>query len=112
MSYASQYTQSIDNPEQFWAEAASGLVWSKQWDQVLDKSDAPFYQWFSGGEINTCFNALDRHCESGRGSQAALIYDSPVTGQVRTYSYDGLLDEVARFAGVLRTNGVEPALGR
>ena len=106
MSYEAIYKQSIENPDQFWAEAASELVWTRPWDRVLDDSDAPFYQWFSGGEINTCFNALDRHCEAGRGSQAALIYDSPVTGQVRTYSYDELTDQVARFAGVLSEHGV------
>ena len=106
MSYLKQYQNSIENPELFWAEAASGLDWSKRWDRVLDDSRPPFYQWFDGGEVNTCYNALDRHCEAGRGAQAALIYDSPVTGQVRTYSYDQLLDEAARFAGVLKENGV------
>ena len=106
MSYKKQYQNSIENPELFWAEAASGLDWSKRWDRVLDDSRPPFYQWFDGGEVNTCYNALDRHCEAGRGAQAALIYDSPVTGQVRTYSYDQLLDEAARFAGVLKENGV------
>ena len=106
MSYQKQYQNSIENPELFWAEAASGLDWSKRWDRVLDDSRPPFYQWFDGGEVNTCYNALDRHCEAGRGAQAALIYDSPVTGQVRTYSYDQLLDEAARFAGVLKENGV------
>ena len=106
MSYQKQYQNSIENPELFWAEAASGLDWSKRWDRVLDDSRPPFYQWFAGGEVNTCYNALDRHCEAGRGAQAALIYDSPVTGQVRTYSYDQLLDEAARFAGVLKENGV------
>jgi propionyl-CoA synthetase len=105
-SYQEQYRQSIDNPEEFWAEAASALVWTKRWEQVLDESNAPFYEWFSGGEINTCYNALDRHCEAGRGGQAALIYDSPVTHQVRSFSYDELLDQVSRFAGVLKECGV------
>ncbi|NND57189.1 MAG: propionyl-CoA synthetase [Xanthomonadales bacterium] len=106
MSYQTQYKNSIEHPDQFWAEAAAQLDWTRPWDLVLDDSDPPFYEWFSGGEINTCFNALDRHCEAGRGSQAALIYDSPVTGQIRTYSYDELTDQVARFAGVLREYGV------
>jgi propionyl-CoA synthetase len=73
---------------------------------VLDDSSAPFYEWFTGGEINTCYNAIDRHCAAGRGDQTALIYDSPVTEQVRTYSYDELLDQVSRFAGALRGRGV------
>ncbi len=67
---------------------------------------APYYRWFTGGELNTSFNALDRHVRDGRGEQAALIYDSPVTGTSRTYTYRELLDEVARFAGVLRGLGV------
>ena len=107
MSYETTYRKSIESPDQFWAEVAAELDWSRQWEKVLDDSNPPFYEWFSGGEINTCHNALDRHCKAGRGEQAALIYDSPVTGQVRTWSYDQLRDEVARFAGVLRDNGVE-----
>ncbi len=106
MSYETTYRNSIKNPNEFWALVAADLEWTRQWDRVLDESDAPFYEWFSGGELNTCHNALDRHCNAGRGSQAALIYDSPVTGQVRTYSYDELRDEVALFAGVLAANGV------
>jgi len=106
MSYSEQYRISLDDPDRFWGEVAANLSWTKSWDKVLDTSNAPFYEWFTGGEINTCYNALDRHCESGRGEQAALIYDSPVTGQVRTYSYNELLDQVARFAGALRQNGV------
>jgi len=106
MNYKELYRNSIDNPEQFWAEAASGLDWSRRWDRVLDDSNPPYYEWFSSGEINTCHNAIDRHCEAGRGEQAALIYDSPVTDHVRTYSYDELRDQVARFAGVLKECGV------
>jgi len=107
MNYKSTYLKSIESPDEFWAEIAAELDWTRQWDCVLDDSNPPFYEWFSGGELNTCHNALDRHCDAGRGAQAALIYDSPVTGQVRTYSYDQLRDEVARFAGVLRSNGVD-----
>ena len=106
MSYQELYRESIENPETFWARAASELDWEKPWADVLDASDAPFYEWFRGGEINTCHNALDRHCDAGRGEQAALIYDSPVTGQQKTYSYSELRDQVARFAGVLAGQGV------
>ena len=106
MSYKDLYRASLETPDQFWAEAASGLDWSKDWDRVLDDSNAPYYEWFSGGELNTCYNALDRHCEDGRGQQTALIYDSPVTGQVRTFSYAELKDEVSRCAGALKQNGV------
>lgn len=101
------YTRSLSDPEAFWAEAAEQLVWDRKWDRVLDDSQAPLYRWFSGGRLNTCYNALDRHVESGRGSQQALIYDSPVTGTVRSYSYEALRDEVARLAGVLKARGVQ-----
>ena len=107
MDYRTLYRNSMENPEGFWADAAAELVWTKPWDKVIDDSDAPYYEWFAGGEINTCYNALDRHCEEGRAGQAALIYDSPVTDQVRTYSYSELRDEVAVFANVLQRNGVE-----
>jgi propionyl-CoA synthetase len=106
MSYQDLYRESLESPETFWARAATELDWSKPWQKVLDNSDAPFYEWFSGGELNTCHNALDRHCTAGRGAQAALIYDSPVTGQQKTYSYAELRDTVATFAGALAQQGV------
>ncbi len=107
MDYQTLYQTSLETPDEFWGDCASDLVWTKPWERVLDDSNPPFYEWFSGGELNTCYNALDRHCEQGRAQQAALIYDSPVTGQVRTYSYAELRDEVAVFANVLQKNGVE-----
>ncbi|MDH3587397.1 MAG: propionyl-CoA synthetase, partial [Gammaproteobacteria bacterium] len=78
-----------------------------RWDKVLDDSNPPIYRWFSGGRLNTCHNALDRHVANGRGDQAAIIYDSPVTGSQRTISYTELRDEVALFAGALVKNGVK-----
>jgi propionyl-CoA synthetase len=101
------YRRSIDHPEEFWAEAAAEIDWVKPWDQVLDGSRAPFFRWFAGARLNTCYNALDRHAERGRANQLALIYDSPVTDTVRGYTYRELRDEVARFAGALRRLGVE-----
>jgi len=106
MDYQTLYQTSLETPDEFWGDCASDLVWTKPWEKVLDDSNSPFYEWFSGGELNTCYNALDRHCEQGRAQQAALIYDSPVTGHVRTYSYAELRDEVAVFANVLQKNGV------
>jgi len=106
MDYPTLYQNSLENPQEFWADYARELVWTKPWDTVLDDTNPPYYEWFSGGEINTCYNALDRHCEQGRAQQAALIYDSPVTGQGRTYSYEELRDEVAVFANVLQMHGV------
>jgi propionyl-CoA synthetase len=104
--YQQLYRQSIDDPDSFWAEAAEQLHWYKKWDQVLALDTKPVPRWFVGGEFNTCYNAIDRHVESGRGEQAAIIYDSPVTGQQHTFTYNELLDEVSRFAGVLAKHGV------
>ena len=105
--YEALYRNSIDDPEAFWAEAAAGIHWDKPWDRVLDLDARPVPRWFVGGELNTCYNALDRHIDAGRGQQAALIYDSPVTGQKKTYSYNELRGAVAAFAGALRAQGVE-----
>src|ERR1700731_558763 len=103
--YAEAFERSLADPEGFWGEAGKGIDWYTAPPQVIDASNPPFYRWFAGGVLNTCFNALDRHVRDGRGDQAALIYDSPVTGTSRTYSYRELLDEVARFAGLLRDWG-------
>jgi propionyl-CoA synthetase len=105
-AYERDYSQSIDDKEAFWARAAADLVWTKKWTQVLDDSAAPFYRWFVGGELNTCYNAVDRHVEEGRGAQPAIVYDSPVTGTKRVISFAELRDLVARFAGVLAEHGV------
>ncbi|WP_054033190.1 propionyl-CoA synthetase [Desulfatitalea tepidiphila] len=105
-AYDAAYAESLNHPETFWAKAAQACHWYKQWDKVLDDSDKPFYHWFSGGVVNTCYNALDYHVENGRGDQAALIYDSPVTDTIKQYTYAQLRDEVARFAGVLIDQGV------
>jgi propionyl-CoA synthetase len=101
------YRRSLEDPEGFWAEAAAAIDWDEPWERVLDDSRAPFYRWFSGGRLNTCHNALDRHVEGGRAEQLALIYDSPVTGTKATFTYRELRDEVARFAGALAAQGVE-----
>ena len=105
--YDDVYKRSIEDPEGFWGEAAEAIHWTRKWDRVLDDSKAPFYRWFSGGELNTCYNALDFHVENGRADQPALIYDSPVTETKKTYTYAELRDEVARFAGVLADQGVK-----
>lgn len=102
------YRRSLEQPEEFWAQAAAEIDWVQPWERVLDDSRAPFYRWFAGGRFNTCHNALDRHVERGRADQLALIYDSPVTGTIRTSTYRELRDEVARFAGALAAQGVGP----
>ena len=104
--YAEAHRRSLHDPESFWAEQAGALHWTRRWDRVFSGT-ADRYQWFAGGRLNTCYNALDRHVEAGRGEQAALIYDSPVTGTVRRYTYSELRDAVARFAGALQAEGVK-----
>jgi propionyl-CoA synthetase len=104
--YDETYARSINDPEGFWGEAAEAIHWTKRWDRVLDDSNPPFYRWFVGAETNACYNALDRHVEGGRADQAALIYDSPVTDTVKSFTYRELRDATARFAGVLAANGV------
>lgn len=105
-SYDALYRRSITDPAGFWGEAAEAIDWFKPWDKVVDDSRAPFYRWFVGGELNTCYNALDRHVERGRADQVALIYDSPVTNTVSTFTFREMRDWVARFAGALRKLGV------
>ncbi|CAO3375601.1 propionyl-CoA synthetase [Azospirillum argentinense] len=105
--YNQIHARSLSDPDGFWGEAAEDITWIKRWDKVLDDSNAPFYRWFTGGVLNTCYNAVDRHVEAGRGAQAAIIYDSPVTKTVQTITYTELQDQVARFAGALRAQGVE-----
>ena len=104
--YAEEFRRSVTDPDSFWGDAARAIDWYREPSVILDSSNPPFYRWFSDGELNTCFNALDRHVRDGRGDQAALIYDSPVTGTARRYTYRELLDQVARMAGVLRDIGV------
>ena len=103
--YRDVFQASVDDPAAFWARAAEAVTWTRDPQRILDGDNPPFYRWFPDAELNTCANALDRHIAT-RGDQAALIYDSPVTGSKRTYTYRELLSETARFAGVLRGLGV------
>jgi len=104
--YDESFQQSIKDPEAFWGKAAEDIHWYKKWDKVLDDSNKPFYRWFVGGEMNTCYNALDLHIERGRGDRLAIIYDSPVTNTIKEYTYTQLRDETAKFAGALVDQGV------
>ena len=105
-AYEEAFRRSLEDPEGFWGEAAGAVDWYRPADRVLDDDRPPFTRWFVGGELNTCHNALDRHVEAGAGDRTALIYDSPVTDTVRSYSYAELLDGVARLAGALAGLGV------
>ena len=101
------FQRSVDNPEEFWAEAAKDITWYKKPEKGLDDSNPPFYKWFVGGKMNTCYNAVDRHVESGRADQTAIIYDSPVTNTIRKITYKELQTQVATFAGGLAGLGVK-----
>ncbi|HAD09936.1 MAG TPA: propionyl-CoA synthetase [Porticoccaceae bacterium] len=107
---AGEYKRCFDtareNPQRFWGEAARDVHWYKPPQTILDDSQEPFIKWFPDGTTNACYNALDRHVESGRGDQTALIYDSPVTGTKASFTYAELLIRVAEFAGALAGQGI------
>ncbi|HEX2705557.1 MAG TPA: AMP-binding protein, partial [Candidatus Lustribacter sp.] len=105
-TYAQVYAASIEDPEGFWGDAARDIDWITPPTRVLDDSGPPFYRWFPGATLNTCYNALDRHVENGRADQVALHYDSPVAGVKRSYTYAEVLGEVRRLAGALAGAGV------
>jgi propionyl-CoA synthetase len=105
--YAEEFRRSLDDPEGYWRDAAGAIDWITPPTRILDDSAPPMYRWFPDAELNTCYNALDRHVERGRAEQVALIYDSPVTDQVVRYTYEELRDQVAKVAGALRDLGVE-----
>ncbi len=104
--YEETYRRAMADPTGFWGEAAEAIDWERRWDHVLDATNPPFYRWFAGGRLNTCWNALDRHVAGGRAEQIALIYDSPVAATKQSWTYRALRDEVARLAGALRSMGV------
>ncbi|MEC8574333.1 MAG: propionate-CoA ligase PrpE, partial [Pseudomonadota bacterium] len=107
MSYSEVYESWKANPEQFWMEAAKAISWDSAPTKALtDKGDG-LYEWFADAKVNTCYNAVDRHVEQGRGEQTAIIYDSPITQTKREISYVELRNRVATLAGALRAKGVE-----
>ncbi|MGH3424271.1 MAG: AMP-binding protein, partial [Nocardioidaceae bacterium] len=105
-AYEAAYRASIEDPEGFWLAQAGLVDWIRKPTTALDDSDPPFYRWFPGASLNTCYNALDRHVVHGRADEWALIHDSPVTDAKRKLTYAGLLEQVAAFAGGLRGLGV------
>src|SRR6266480_2247028 len=96
-AYDDTYRRSLEDPDGFWAEAAADIDWIEPFEVVLDRTASPSPRWFAGGALNTCANAVDRHVGGGRADQLALVYDSPVTGVVRRFTFAQLRDEVARF---------------
>ena len=104
--YENLYQSSLKDPRAFWAERARELEWYREWDQVLDDSNPPFFKWFVGGKTNIVHNALDRHLKTYRRNLLALIWEGE-PGDTRTYSYFALNREVCKFANVLRSMGVK-----
>src|SRR5436309_3866046 len=107
--YDDLYARSINDPIGFWAEAAEEIHWYKKWKKILDDSNKPFYRWFAGAEVNTCYNAVDRHVANGHGDRIALIYDSPVTQTIQSFTFSELGIRVAKCAGALALLGVSKA---
>ena len=106
-SYDEAYNVSINKPEEFWAQAAEAVSWIKKWDVIFTSPKPQFYKWFEGAQMNTCYNAVDRHVESGRKDQVAIIYDSPVTNTVKKITYGEVLASVSLVAGMLEKAGVK-----
>ncbi|MBA1205235.1 propionyl-CoA synthetase [Pseudomonas capeferrum] len=111
MTYQHDYARSIADPAAFWAEQAEPLAWYRKPTTILQENPDGTHRWFADGRLNSCYLALDHQIEQGRGEQAALIYDSPVTGVQRTFTFNQLHDEVARLAGLLRKLGVRQGDG-
>ena len=106
-SYEKIFKQSLTNPEEFWSKAAEDVKWIKKFDKVIHTDGPPFYKWFKGGKINTCYNALDRHVDEGNGDRTALIYDSAMTDTKKEFSYKELKDQTSKLAGALDKHGVK-----
>lgn len=106
MTYIEEYQQSIDDPATFWGDKAQALPWFKKPEQVLSTNENGLTSWFADAEMNTCYMAVDHHVKQGKGNQTAIIFDSPVTNTIYSLTYQELLDQVSRFAGVLKQNGV------
>lgn len=104
--YKTTFAQSIEHPNEFWLDAAQAVSWTKEPTVALDDSNPPFYRWFPDGELNTCYNAVDRHVEAGRGDATAIIYDSAMLGIRQEITYAELQEQVAGFAGALAAAGV------
>ena len=105
-AYETAHDLSLSDPDAFWLEAARGVDWEVPPTRAVDGSNPPFYRWFPDGELNTSTNCLDRHVAAGRGDQAAILYDSPVTDTRERITYSELLERVEAFAGALRAEGV------
>ncbi|MCB1357342.1 MAG: propionyl-CoA synthetase, partial [Maritimibacter sp.] len=107
MGYKEVYDGWQADPEGFWMEVAQAIDWETAPTKALTDRGEGLYEWFADGMVNTCWNAVDRHVEAGRGDQVAIIYDSPITGRQAKITYAELKERVARFAGGLAARGIE-----
>ena len=105
--YQETFDYSLSNPKEFWSKAAEDVVWIKKFENVIHTDGPPFYKWFKGGKINTCYNALDRHIDEGNGDRIALIYDSAMTNSKKKFTYTELRDKTAELAGALQRFGIK-----
>ena len=105
--YKEIYDSSISKKENFWKEIAENIFWYKKPSKILNSSNPPFYKWYEDGTTNTCYNAIDFHIDNGRGEKLAIIYDSPITGSKKTFTYNQLKEKVSLFAGALKNQGIK-----
>ena len=106
MGYKEIYNGWKNDPESFWMTAADAIDWVKKPSKALFSDKAPLYEWFCDSEVNTCYNAIDRHVLNGRANQKAIIYDSPVTDTKYSITYSELHEKVATLAGALLAKGI------
>ena len=107
-AYQSQYAESIEDPEGFWATVAERLTWYQKWHTVRDYDFVEAeIKWFEGGTLNACYNCIDRHVEAGHGDATAIIWEGNDPSEDKTFSFNELLAEVKKFANVLKAQGVE-----
>ena len=107
MDYHSIYKDWRIDPESFWMKAAENIDWDKKPTFALNESNAPLFEWYTDSYVNTCFNAVDRHVENGRGDQTAIIYDSPITKTKQHITYAQLLEKTSLLAGSLKNKGIQ-----
>ncbi|KZC14230.1 PREDICTED: acyl-CoA synthetase short-chain family member 3, mitochondrial [Dufourea novaeangliae] len=105
-AYDEAYQNSLEDPEKFWGEVSRCIDWSKPWTKVLDNTRSPFTKWFVGGELNACYNAVDRHVHAGNGNKTALIHDSPLISTIRRVTYNEMFEKTSKMAGALADLGV------
>ncbi|XP_076648307.1 acyl-CoA synthetase short-chain family member 3, mitochondrial [Halictus rubicundus] len=105
-TYHEAYRRSLEEPEKFWGEVSECIDWSKPWTKVLDNSNPPFTKWFVNGELNACYNAVDRHVLAGNGNKVALIHDSPLISTIRKVTYNEMFEKTSKLAGCLAEMGV------